>query len=65
MVRALVKNRVLKILICLAMIFTSGYELVIDFEELGAHHGIFMFALVELLKTISELYEAAEIVSDE
>ena len=46
------------------MVFTSGYELVIDFEELGAHHGIFMFALSNW-KTISELYEAAEIVSDE
>jgi hypothetical protein len=44
------------------MLITTGNELISNFYELGAHHGIALFAVFQLMKALSEFYEAADIL---
>ena len=40
-------------------------EVIEQIDEIGAHHGIAVFAVFQLLKVLSEFYEAAEIIDNE
>ena len=46
------------------MLITSGNELISNFYELGVHHGVVLFAVFQLMKTLSEFYEAADILEE-
>ena len=46
------------------MLITTGNELISNFYELGAQHGVALFAVFQLMKTLSEFYEAADILED-
>ena len=43
------------------MIVTALFEIKLEFHNIGVSHGILLFATVEFLKTISEIFEAASI----
>ncbi|NBT38958.1 MAG: hypothetical protein EBT20_00680 [Alphaproteobacteria bacterium] len=64
MLKKFVENRMLRIAISISMIITAGYEVIHEFDEIGAHHGILIYASMELLKAISESYEAAKIATE-
>ncbi|MDA9971629.1 hypothetical protein N9E16_00190 [Planktomarina temperata] len=54
----------MKIFVFAVMIITTGNELISNFYELGAHHGIALFAIFQLMKAVSEFYEAADILGE-
>ncbi|PRQ02385.1 hypothetical protein ENSA5_23120 [Enhygromyxa salina] len=45
----------------LALLVTSGAETVTSFEEgIGVHHGVLVYALVQVVKVFPELFEGLE-----
>ncbi len=65
MLSAIVKSRFVKIFIFGAMLVKSTQEVFEQIDKVGAHHGIAIFALFQLLKVLSEFYEAAEVIDDD
>ncbi|MBT6545343.1 MAG: hypothetical protein HOL77_14940 [Rhodobacteraceae bacterium] len=64
MLKRLVASRFMKIFVFSAMLITTGNELVSNFSEIGAHHGVTLFAFFQLLKTLAEFYEVADILEE-
>ena len=64
MLKRFVSSRIVKIFVFAVMIITTGNELITNFYELGAHHGIALFAIFQLMKAVSEFYEAADILGE-
>ncbi|WP_216595972.1 hypothetical protein [Catenovulum maritimum] len=52
--------------VALALVITSGYEVYESFEEanIGAHHGVFVFALFQMLKCIAVIGESVLAVDE-
>jgi hypothetical protein len=46
----------------LILLLTSGYETWSTIEELtvGAHHGVFLFSIVQVLKTLPEMLQGTK-----
>lgn len=65
MLNTIVKSRLVKTFIFSAMLITAMQEVIEQVNEIGAHHGIAIFAMFQLLKVLSEFYEAAEIIDNE
>ena len=59
--KKLLENKWARLFISASMIFTALFEIKLEFQNIGVSHGILLFATVELLKTISEIFEAASI----
>ena len=64
MLKTFIDARFVKIFVFFAMLITSAQEVLEDFDDYGAHHGVAVFAIFQLLKVISEFYEAAVIVKE-
>jgi predicted Abi (CAAX) family protease len=62
MLKRFVASRIVKVFVFTVMLITTGNELISNFYELGAHHGIALFAVFQLMKALSEFYEAADIL---
>ncbi len=61
-IKTLSQNPWLNMLIFLVMLISAGNEIWQSIErfELGAHHGVFLYALVQCLKTLPDLFEPLE-----
>ncbi len=57
-------NPWLNMLVFLVMLISAGNEVWQSIQqfELGAHHGVFLYALVQCLKTLPDLFEPLESV---
>jgi len=63
--RRIVENPYLNILIGILFLYSGLYEAKKEFEELGhfelgAHHGVALFAALHLLKVLPDLFEGLE-----
>ncbi len=63
--RIIVKNPYLNILVGLFLLYSGILEAVHDFKEIGAfklgvHHGVIVFAFMNVLKTLPDLFEGLE-----
>lgn len=58
-IHRIAKNPYLNLFAGLALLGTSGWEVIQTLEEagVGAHHGVVVFALVQLLKVFPEAVE--------
>ncbi|MBN4060454.1 hypothetical protein JYT78_00135 [bacterium AH-315-I20] len=57
MLNTIVSNPYLNITAGLVLLLTAGYE-IIDVAEVvtvGSHHGVFVFALIHIMKSIPEI----------
>lgn len=64
-----VKNPYVNLLMGIVLMVTSGSEVWESLEEgaanhLGAHHGVFIFGLLHLLRQLPEFFEATEYMSE-
>ncbi|MCW8865461.1 MAG: hypothetical protein OQK09_07750 [Colwellia sp.] len=59
------QNPLLNLLSGSILLTTSGYEIWSTFEEftVGAHHGIFVFSILQLLKTLPEIFHGSKELS--
>jgi|TARA_R110000822_G_scaffold2447_4_gene11705 predicted Abi (CAAX) family protease len=64
MLKRFVASRIMKVFVFAVMLITSGNELISNFYELGVHHGVVLFAVFQLMKALSEFYEAADILEE-
>ncbi|MET0070232.1 MAG: hypothetical protein ABW096_09320 [Candidatus Thiodiazotropha sp.] len=69
LLRKIVANPYLNLLVGLSLLYTSGsdawYELqTIDRFHLGTHHGVILFALLHILKTVPDLFEGLEHINN-
>jgi hypothetical protein len=57
MFEKIINNPYLNLLAGLVLLITSGNEILETFEDLtlGSHHGVFVFAIIHILKTIPEI----------
>ena len=61
-IETITQNPLLNMLIFVAMLISAGHEIwqSIHQFELGAHHGVFLYALLQCLKTLPDLFEPLE-----
>ena len=64
MLKRFISSRIVTIFVFSMMLITTGNELISNFYELGAHHGIALFAILKLMQAFSEFYEAADILEE-
>jgi hypothetical protein len=62
MLKKIVDSRSVKLFVFTAMLITSGVEISHALTAVGAHHGIFLFSIFQIMKLASETYEALEII---
>jgi hypothetical protein len=57
MLREITQSAYLNLLSGVILLGTSGYETFITLEEfsIGSHHGILLFSIIHILKTIPEI----------
>jgi hypothetical protein len=62
MLNNFIQNPFVNLLSCFVLLLTSGYEVWSTIEEfsVGAHHGLFFFSLVQILKVFPEIFQAAK-----
>lgn len=65
MLKKIIDSPVLKLLVGIILLYTSGAEVWHQYQEskevvVGAHHGIVVFALVHILKTLPDIMEGFE-----
>ena len=63
--KSIIENRWLKIIVALALFFTAGAEVFNNLEELdvGAHHGVLLYSILNIFKTLPDFFEGSEILS--
>jgi hypothetical protein len=61
-IETITQNPWLNMLIFVAMLISAGHEVWQSIQqfELGAHHGVFLYALLQCLKTLPDLFEPLE-----
>jgi hypothetical protein len=61
-IKVFTHNPWLNMLIFVAMLISAGHEVWQSIQqfELGSHHGVFLFALLQCLKTLPDLVEPLE-----
>jgi hypothetical protein len=64
MLKRLVASHFVRIFMFSAMLITAGNEVVSNFSEIGAHHGVTLFAFFQLLKALAAFFEAADILDE-
>lgn len=66
MLKAITHSPYLNFLSGLVLLITSGYETWISFGEgiIGAHHGILMFGVVHIAKSIPEIMHGLDELED-
>ena len=64
MLKRFVASRIVKLFVFSVMLITTGNELISNLSELGAHHGVALFAAFQLIKALVEFYEAADILEE-
>ena len=64
--KSIIENRWLKIIVALALFFSAGAEVFDNLEELdvGAHHGILLYSILNIFKTLPDFFEGSEILSN-
>jgi hypothetical protein len=62
MFRSIITSPYLSIIAGIALLLTASYEIVLSLEEsaVGVEHGIFVFAIVHIIKAIPEVIHAVE-----
>lgn len=66
MLNKIIQNPYLNLLIGFILLFTSGYETWHTFSEfsIGSHHGILLFSISHILKTISDFKEGLKDINE-
>jgi len=62
MLEMIAHNPYLNLLCGLVLLVTSGYETwqALDHFSLGAHHGVLVFGLIQILKALPDIMDGAE-----
>jgi hypothetical protein len=57
MLKKILKSPYLNLFSGLIILITAGYEIIesVDKLEIGIHHGLFIFAIVNIIQTLPEL----------
>ena len=61
-INSAVDNRWVKMFVALTLFLTAGAEVWNGINELevGAHHGVLLFSIVDIIKTLPEFFEGAK-----
>ena len=64
--KSVIENRWIKIIVALALFFSAGAEVFDNLEELevGAHHGVLLYSILNIFKTLPDIFEGSEILSN-
>lgn len=64
--KTFINNPYLKLACGLILLFTSGVEVVKSFADgtIGAHHGVFIFGILQILESIPDIQESFEKIED-
>ena len=64
--KSVIENRWIKIIVALALFFSAGAEVFDNLEELdvGAHHGVLLYSILNIFKTLPDFFEGSEILSN-
>ncbi len=64
-----VKNPYVNIVVGILFLFSGVYETVRELKELegfriGVHHGVILFSLLQILKTVPDFFEGMEYIEE-
>ena len=64
MLKASLNSPILKLVIGLILLYTSGMQVFRELQSdetmlIGVHHGVLLYALLNVLKTLPEIFEGA------
>ena len=61
-INSVIDNRWVKMSVALTLFLTAGAEVWNGIEELevGAHHGVLVFSILNIVKTLPDFFEGAE-----
>ncbi|WP_440054481.1 hypothetical protein ACSLBF_16790 [Pseudoalteromonas sp. T1lg65] len=62
--KALAENPILNFIAGLILCITSAFEIVDNITHIGSHHGVFLFGLLHILKTLPELNESIHLFDE-
>ncbi len=67
--KRIVENPYLNLIVGLLFLYSGVSEMLHELEELeehkiGVHHGVIVFAVLQIFKTLSELFEGLEYVDE-
>ena len=64
--KSLVEIRWLKMIVAFALFFSAGAEVLASLEEIdvGAHHGVLLYSILNIFKTLPDFFEGSEILSN-
>ena len=62
MLNRFIQSQFVNLLSGLILLLTSGYETWISIEEfnIGAHHGVLVFSLVQIMKSLPEILQSVK-----
>ena len=64
MLLKIINSQYLKFFVFAVMIITSINEVMEAVTEIGAQHGVLIFAVFQMLKVVSDFYEAVMVVEE-
>jgi hypothetical protein len=60
MLKSIVDSKILRLLVALILAITSGVEVFQSIGDVGAHHGVMLFAMYQILQAMAGMFGAFE-----
>ena len=60
MLHSISSSKYLRLTVALILAITAGSEVYHSFEDIGAHHGLLVFAIFQMLQALASIFGAAE-----
>jgi len=57
-------NRWVALAVSAVLIVTAIFEIVASANEIGSHHGVLIFGIFHMLKTLPDFYEATFVIDE-
>ena len=65
MLDSISSSKYLRLIVALILVITSGNEVYHSFEDIGAHHGLLVFGIFQILQALADIFEAVEIADND
>ena len=65
MLHLIASSRYVRLIVALILVITAGNEVYHSFADIGAHHGLLVFGIFQILQALADIFEAVEIADND